>query len=169
MTSPHTDPAERETRADEGIRTMKALSIRQPWANLIVLAGKDIENRTWATRYRGPILIHAGQGMTYRELAEAEAFARVALGREAEPFGPVTPGKLYRGGIVGVAEIVDCVRASTSPWFMGPVGFVLANARPLPFRVCKGQLGFFDVALTDDEAALLPAPPIPARSADLFG
>jgi hypothetical protein len=39
----------------------KALSIRQPWAHLIVAGIKQIENRTWTTRYRGPLLIHAGQ------------------------------------------------------------------------------------------------------------
>ncbi|WP_245839042.1 ASCH domain-containing protein [Yersinia kristensenii] len=38
---------------------MKALSIRQPWAWLIVNGYKDIENRTWNTKCRGPVLIHA--------------------------------------------------------------------------------------------------------------
>lgn len=151
------------------MRTMKALSIRQPWANLIVHAGKDIENRTWSTRYRGPVLIHAGQGMTYRELAVAEAFARTALGLDGAPTGPVTPGTLHRGGIIGAAEVVDCVRTSASPWFMGPWGFVLANAKPLPFRACKGQLGFFDVDLDDDESAHIPLPAPPAAAFDLFG
>lgn len=39
---------------------MKAISIHQPWAWLIVEGYKDIENRTWLTAYRGPVLIHAG-------------------------------------------------------------------------------------------------------------
>lgn len=38
---------------------MKALSIKQPWASLIAHGIKDIENRTWATKYRGKVLIHA--------------------------------------------------------------------------------------------------------------
>lgn len=41
------------------------------------------------------------------------------------------------------ARIVDCVRDSASRWFCGPFGFVLADATPLPFMPCKGQLGFF--------------------------
>jgi len=41
-----------------------ALSIRQPWAYLIIHAGKDVENREWPTRVRGNILIHAGKTMT---------------------------------------------------------------------------------------------------------
>ena len=40
---------------------MKALSIRQPWAWLIVAGYKDVENRTWATDFRGRIYVHAGQ------------------------------------------------------------------------------------------------------------
>jgi hypothetical protein len=48
-----------------------------------------------------------------------------------------------RGGIVGVAEIVDCVSSSTSPWFVGEYGFLIRNARPLPYVPCRGALGFF--------------------------
>lgn len=43
---------------------MKALSIRQPWAWLILHGGKDIENRSWNTNFRGRFLIHAAAGMT---------------------------------------------------------------------------------------------------------
>lgn len=50
-----------------------------------------------------------------------------------------------RGGIVGIVDIVDSVRSSPSPWYMGEVGFVLANARSLPFTPYKGTLGFFEV------------------------
>lgn len=52
---------------------------------------------------------------------------------------------LDRGGIVGAVDILDCVSASASPWFCGPLGFVLANATPLPFHPCRGALGFFNV------------------------
>lgn len=50
---------------------MKALSIRQPWAWLIVNGFKDIENRSWHTKYRGPVLIHASKGLTRKEYDEA--------------------------------------------------------------------------------------------------
>ena len=46
---------------------MKALSIRQPWAWLIVNSHEDVENRTWRTRERGPVLVHASKGMTPTE------------------------------------------------------------------------------------------------------
>ena len=54
---------------------MKALSIRQPWATLILHGQKDIENRSWATRQRGQVLIHASKGMTRDEWEESIIFA----------------------------------------------------------------------------------------------
>ena len=51
---------------------MKVIAVRQPWAWLIIHANKDIENRTWATRYRGKLLIQASVSMpTQRDLEEA--------------------------------------------------------------------------------------------------
>lgn len=115
----------------------KALSIRQPWAWAIIHAGKDIENRDWRTNFRGPVCIHAGDHMTRDEHFFAAGFMR-GLART-----PRIPD-LQRGGIIGVAEVVDCVEASASPWFMGQYGFVLRNARPVPFIPVKGALSFFD-------------------------
>jgi hypothetical protein len=116
---------------------MKALSIRQPWAWLIVHGYKDIENRDWSTRVRGPVLIHAGKTL------DREAY------RDIQAIAPdiVLPAlaSLARGGIVGQCEIITCVRTSESRWFFGPYGFVIQHASPLPFRPLKGQLGFFEV------------------------
>lgn len=123
---------------------MLALSIRQPWAWLILHAGKDIENRTWQTKVRGRVLIHASKGMTVSEHNNAFLFAYRILGGDRMTEAPF-PDQLGRGGIVGSVEIVDCVTASASPWWMGPVGFVLRDPRPLPFMPYKGRLGFFDV------------------------
>lgn len=128
----------------------KALSVRQPWAWAIVHAGKDIENRDWPTRFRGPVCIHAAKGMTRDEYDDANSFMGRFLGpADADWLARwhglcAAPYKLERGGIVGVAEIVDCVEQSPSPWFMGRYGFVLANARPVEFIPVKGALGFFD-------------------------
>ncbi|MCG0445699.1 ASCH domain-containing protein [Pseudomonas aeruginosa] len=54
---------------------MKALSIRQPWAWLVANGHKDIENRDWATSFRGRFLIHAAKSMTRDEYEEARDFA----------------------------------------------------------------------------------------------
>lgn len=122
--------------------TQLALSIRQPWAWLILNAGKDIENRTWPTTMRGRVLIHASKGMTRDEYDDGTdpLWARGGPSIDLPSFGD-----FERGGIVGSVEIVDCVTTSVSPWFCGPYGFVLRDARPLPFRPLRGALGFFRV------------------------
>jgi hypothetical protein len=120
---------------------MIALSIRQPWANMILKAGKDIENRDWPTKVRGRVLIHAAKGCTQAERDDALSFAEIAVGVRYT----VDLKTIERGGIVGSVEIVDCVSESQSPWFVGRYGFVLRDPWPLPFIACKGQLGFFHV------------------------
>lgn len=122
--------------------TCYALSVRQPWAHAIINGGKDIENRTWPTRYRGRVLIHAGKGM---DDDDVEGFRELVEDREIPTawIDGTKLGDLMRGGIIGEAEIVDCVSKSDSPWFVGPWGFVLRNARPLTFTPCRGMLGFF--------------------------
>lgn len=121
---------------------MKALSIRQPWAWLILHAGKDIENRDWYTALRGRVLIHAGKGMTREEY---ECAMDLAAHYSRPVNGLPSFKELERGGIVGSVEIVDCVNVSKSPWFFGRYGFVLRDPQPLLFTPYKGQLGFFDV------------------------
>lgn len=119
---------------------MKALSIRQPWAWLIVNGHKDIENRCWKTNFRGKIYVHAAKGMTRGDYLACKICCADIPGVNLPPFE-----KLERGGIVGTVEIVDCVDQDASPWFFGEFGFVLKNAIPLPFRPLKGALGFFNV------------------------
>lgn len=123
---------------------MKALSIRQPYAWLILYGGKDVENRKWKTNYRGQILIHASKEFDYDAIAwmtSCPAFANDIVARL-----PFWSHDYDKGGIVGTVEIVDCVTAMNSPWFGGPYGFVLRNPKPLPFFPCKGRLGFFEIA-----------------------
>lgn len=127
---------------------MKALSIRQPWAHLIVNGYKDIENRDWPTRFRGPVLIHAGKRLTDDDYEDCRDTIQIIRqrGHQIETGNPkIAELRALCGGIVGIAEIVDCVSKSDSPWFFGTYGFSIKNARPLPFQPLKGQLGFFDV------------------------
>lgn len=119
-----------------------ALSIRQPWAWLILNAGKNIENRTWPTRFRGWFFIHAAKGMTQEEYYSVKIWLPT-IGRSAAAAHLPDFKQLERGGIVGMAKLGNCVIGSDSPWFCGPYGFVLDEVKPLPFRACKGALGFF--------------------------
>lgn len=125
---------------------MKALSIKQPWAHLIVHGIKDIENRSWNTKYRGPFLVHAGKGFDQDGFDRAmELMNHYGL----DPWGiPMEAKDFERGGIVGQAEIVDCIppgSAHQNIWYEGQYGFLLVNASRLPFRPYKGALGFFEI------------------------
>jgi len=125
---------------------MKALSIRQPWAWLIVNGYKNIENRTWLTKVRGEILVHAGLKIDkdgYEWVSENFPHIKMPA---LYPGCDITAKHQFEvGGIVGLMNIIACVTDSPSPWFFGPVGFEIAGAQPLPFRPYKGKLGFFDV------------------------
>ena len=123
-----------------------AISIRAPWWWLILHGGKDIENRDWPTRYRGPVLIHASKWFKPDEVQDDFGTAKAIAAQAGVTLPSVTLRDLRDGcgTLVGTAEITDCVEDSTSPWFFGRYGFVLARTQPLIARIpCKGALGFF--------------------------
>ncbi|CAN5648883.1 hypothetical protein BH10PSE18_BH10PSE18_14930 [soil metagenome] len=124
---------------------MPALSIRQPWAWLITHGYKDVENRTWATPFRGTLLVHAGKTLTRRYYDDTCASLRLAglLPSDMPSFDAL---KAETGGIVGVANVVNCVETSFSPWKQdNSHGFVMSDARPLAMVPWVGRLGFFNV------------------------
>lgn len=139
------------------MKAILALSIRQPWAHLIIHAAKDVENRDWPTRVRGRVLIHTSKTMTR---ADYEACVIFCSGQpdgtlpDDFRFPPFEELKSKLGGIVGVMNIADCVTKSESPWFCGPYGFVIESAAEMNFYPCNGRLGFFR---TDFEDSRLPA------------
>ena len=131
---------------------MKTLTISQPFASLIAFGEKFVENRTWATRYRGPIAIHAGKGTQYLTRKELEDYPN--------------------GGIIAVAELVACISidrikilggglsmemksdARKYTWrelkehrhTEGPVCWVLEGVRECEFFPCKGAQGLWTFA-----------------------
>jgi ASCH domain len=122
---------------------MKAISIRQPWAWLIVNGHKDVENRSWSTKHRGQILIHASKVMTRLDFAQCHRFA-LARGVTLPRFE-----ELERGGLIGTALLVDCLTTSDSPWYAPAhdqlgYGFLLAQPKSIPFVERSGALGFFE-------------------------
>lgn len=130
---------------------MKALSIRQPWAWLIVNGFKDIENRRWNTKYRGKVLIHASSQLTKMEYQTA---VELIFSIKPDIFLPSFE-ELQRGGIIGIATITGTCESSPSPWFFGPVGFQLRDGQPLPFYPMRGRLSFFDTNLSMGKYGLL--------------
>lgn len=129
---------------------MKALSIKQPWASLIIHGGlldngqrifKDIENRSWKTNLRGRIYIHAPK-------TEDKSCYHWLHGKSLDHELPKMELKLplIRGAIIGEVDVIDCITQSDSPWFfIGGYGYVLEN--PVAYRIpfpYPGKLGFFD-------------------------
>ena len=113
-----------------------ALTVRQPYAWLIVAGLKPIENRTWATTYRGPLLIHAAVKPHDHTIAEIERRYQVAINQR----------DLLFGGIIGRADLIEVVNDHPSRWFTGPFGWVLRNPAPLPFRAMRGGQTLFEAA-----------------------
>ena len=119
---------------------MKALSIRQPWAWAIIAGYKTIENRTWQTSYRGPLLIHAGKTLRPND------YDRMLQFGEEDGFSVPDIAALARGGIVGRVELVEIVTtANGNAWFGGPFGWRFENPRKMLFKPLVGQLKLFDV------------------------
>ncbi len=77
---------------------MKTLTIKQPWATLVMQGDKRFEFRSWQTKYRGELLIHAGKGI------DKEAMKRLAK---------YLPEELPYGKILGKVKLVDCIKMST--------------------------------------------------------
>ena len=76
---------------------MKVLTIRQPWATLIMQGDKRFEFRSWRTKYRGELLIHAGKGIDKEAVKRLEKY----LSKD-----------LPLGKILGKVMLVDCIRMS---------------------------------------------------------
>lgn len=112
---------------------MKALTVFQPYAWLIVKGIKPIENRTWSTRHRGPLLIHAGAKWLDGWQARAARF------------GIEVPANLPTRGLIGVVDVTGVVKHSDDPWFDGPFGWTLDNPREIPFVPMRGAQGLFEI------------------------
>ena len=126
---------------------MKALTLKQPWASLVVEGYKIFEFRSWKTNYRGKILIHAG--LKFDNKVEDKYHLDYQFGM-----------------IIGEAELVDCVlmdekldeslRKQDSYIYghnhVGVYGWKLENIvkykNPIP---AKGQLGLWNYKTTRDE------------------
>lgn len=132
---------------------MKALSFRQPWAELVLQGRKTMDLRTYNTHYRGRIAIHASQTV------EADKCWEYSL----------NPDNLDVGGIVGTAELVDVIPLDETAynahqaahlagrhWREGLYGWVFVQPERLPtFIPARGRTNFFNVDLD------LPASPTP--------
>ncbi len=122
---------------------VKALTICQPYAHLIAVGEKPIENRSWPTQYRGQLLIHAGKSKSWMEPGDDERYQGMVF-----------------GALVGRVELVACLSAQypADPYNWparwrhladhehanGPFCWVLEDFRPLRRPVyCRGAQGLW--------------------------
>lgn len=140
---------------------MKALSFTRPWSWVILNLGKRIENRTWDTDYRGPVLLHASKTMRRTDWYDCHDFVHrfdpEGASRIPQPKSP----ELVAMAIVGYAEIIGVIQPGwrfrkqiserqrtelerQKCWYMGAYGFVLRNVRPTPIVPCSGLLGLWN-------------------------
>jgi len=116
---------------------IKALTIRQPWAYAILHLGKDVENRSWRTHHRGPLLIHAA---ARPERNPGEMLAEYMN----RPPSEQSLRDLPVGCIVGVVYLSDCIRDSKSKWAnKGAWHWLLRSARAIEPVNCMGRLGLW--------------------------
>lgn len=137
---------------------MQAISLTQPWAQLVVLGSKRVETRSWPTRYRGEIAIHASKGFTKsaKDIVQRDWIYGFAL--DAKGFHS---DNLPLGAIIGTVEITDCLPTEKADdlgldshhaeWAFGDYGpgrymWLLSNPvmwpEPIP---CKGSLKIWTV------------------------
>lgn len=137
---------------------MKALTLTQPWAQLVAIGAKKIETRSWPTKYRGPLAIHAALGfpvMAKERLFQMEFF------KPLHEAGYGTVASLPIGAVVAVCDLVNVVRVKSAmdipalperafgDFSFGRYMWFLENIRMLPETVpVKGALGLWEL---DDE------------------
>lgn len=125
---------------------MKALTVCQPHAHLIIIGEKRVENRTWPTSYRGPLLIHAGKSRKWLDDGDEERYPDMV-------FGAIL-GQCIVEGCRRLRDIRPPTKCITRrwPWLAehghteGPwcwiLGDVVRFATPIPY---SGQRGLFDI------------------------
>lgn len=131
---------------------MKAITICQPYAHLIVTGVKRVENRTWGTRVRGRVAIHAGKSRQWLNFSQDKS-------RDQAYNVPLAD--MAFGAVIGTVNVVACLpideirrgqHDEQFPWLRGhehaegPWCFVLENARRIDPVPLAGKLGFFFIS-----------------------
>lgn len=130
----------------ESLRSI-ALTVRQPWAWLIVNGYKPIENRDWVTPQRGRMFIHAAQTMTRGDYEACEIFIASFSQIQLPLFEDL---KNQCGGLVGVATLdkvytshtIDTLPDHVRNWFTGRYGFLFIDSEPIAFTPSRGVSAF---------------------------
>lgn len=120
---------------------MKAITIIQPWATLIALGEKQFETRSWPTKHRGELAIHAGKKID-REACETEPI-RSTLAKHG-----YTANNLPTGAVVAVANLAECWEVIGEADVPEPCTVVLIDSNGghmfgIPRYSNEGRFGFY--------------------------
>lgn len=130
--------------------SMKILTVKGPWAWLLVKGHKDVENRSRNTKYRGQLFIHCAASCTSDYYAEVVDYIKTnnLLGKNGKPIVLPTYEHMKEhmfGRVIGSVVLVDCTDHSDSDWYMGQKAWVVNKAKELKDYIpLKGQLGIFE-------------------------
>lgn len=144
---------------------MKAITLWQPWASLIVTGAKKIETRSWYTHYRGPLAIHAAQTWN-QELSAMLSLWHIQgglaplVGEPLDLTGSSWPGvkeeHLPRGFIISTCNLVDCVPTDSmtqkqiefeqyfGDFTPGRYGWILEDVKSVGPIPAKGKQGLWE-------------------------
>ena len=133
---------------------MKAISIQQPYAHLVAIGEKRVENRVrWKYSYFGPILIHASKGRDYLLEEDLSTFPSMAFGSIVGAVELIAVRSSLQLLMAGTKSAIYHGRRFVLDWVIdhkhteGPMCLIFHDnavmfPRPIPFR---GQLGVFNV------------------------
>ena len=132
-----------KTTRENGFRNeIQYISLRQPWAWLVLQGFKDIENRGRVSHFRGELFIHASSSRQYLE-EDVEAVR--------EEYGIEVPAsELQFGCLIGSVIMVDCVQESKSRGVEGPYGYLVSEPRwiePIDLKANAGMQKSYDVKI----------------------
>lgn len=136
---------------------MKTLSVQQPWASLICSGIKDVENRSWATNYRGKLLIHASGKKVPKNFLDTLSIEVCNDVANNITFGNMERlDELPTGAIIGFVELTGCVTEFTKSIYDGGddcIKWTMENAYMFdePIMGVKGKLGLFEYPLDENE------------------
>lgn len=134
---------------------LKALTLQQPWATLVAMGAKRIETRSWRTRYRGPLAIHAAAGLPPAARAACLHPPLEAALRAADVWPPES---LPRGAVLAVTCLLACARIgpdtippeperSFGDYAPGRWAWLLEDVHALPQPIpVRGALGLWEWA-----------------------
>jgi hypothetical protein len=120
---------------------VRAVTLHQPWASLVAVGHKTVETRSWSTKYRGPLAIHAGKDRRPSRTFEAQILSVPALSGRAWNEMPF-------GAVVALCELVDVVPADEVRWISEDHGGWEE------MRWCQVRVGLTHTMIREDQRPL---------------